>query len=331
MRNLNDFTIKSVLLRYNSVLKRLNILIFLLVVAAEAAMAQYDVEFSHYFDMEPYYNAAAVGKQDKLNIVGAYSMQFAGFEHNPRTMFISADAPFIFLNSYHGAGVQILNDKLGFFTHQRIAVQYALKRPLFGGTLSVGVQGGLILEGYDGSDVVFPDKDDDQAFSKSDINGNTFDLGVGIYYSYGRWYVGASVQHITAPLVELGELNQLQIDRTYYLTGGYNIRLRNPFLTIPTSAIVRYDGTAYRADITARLVYKNENKMLYGGVGYSPTNSVTAFVGGSFHGINLGYSYEAYTTGIGLGHGSHELFVGYQIDLNLQKKGRNLHKSVRYL
>ena len=151
MRNLNDFTIKSVLLRYNSVLKRLNILIFLLVVAAQSAMAQYDVEFSHYFDMEPYYNAAAVGKQDKLNIVGAYSMQFAGFEHNPRTMFISADAPFIFLNSYHGAGVQILNDKLGFFTHQRIAVQYALKRPLFGGTLSVGVQGGLILEGYDGS------------------------------------------------------------------------------------------------------------------------------------------------------------------------------------
>ena len=110
MRNLNDFTIKSVLLRYNSVLKRLNILIFLLVVAAQSAMAQYDVEFSHYFDMEPYYNAAAVGKQDKLNIVGAYSMQFAGFEHNPRTMFISADAPFIFLNSYHGAGVQILND-----------------------------------------------------------------------------------------------------------------------------------------------------------------------------------------------------------------------------
>ena len=154
MRNLNDFTIKSVLLRYNSVLKRLNILIFLLVVAAQSAMAQYDVEFSHYFDMEPYYNAAAVGKQDKLNIVGAYSMQF----------------PFIFLNSYHGAGVQILNDKLGFFTHQRIAVQYALKRPLFGGTLSVGVQGGLILEGYDGSDVVFPDKDDDQAFSKSDIS-----------------------------------------------------------------------------------------------------------------------------------------------------------------
>ena len=318
------------MLRYYSVLKRLNILLFLLVVAAESAMAQYDVAFSHYFDMEPYYNAAAVGKQEKLNIVGAYAMQFAGFEHNPKSMFVSADAPFLFLNSYHGAGIQLLNDQIGLFTHQRIAVQYALKRPLFGGTLSVGVQGGLLLEGFDGSELDLEDSAD-PAFITSEVNGNSFDLGAGIYYSYGRWYVGASVQHITAPLIDLGELNQLQIDRTYYLTGGYNIRLRNPFLTIPTNAIVRYDGVSYRADITARLVYQNDKKMLYGGVGYSPTNSVTAFIGGSFHGINLGYSYEAYTTGIGLQRGSHELFVGYQVDLNLQKKGRNLHKSVRYL
>ena len=70
---------------------------------------------------------------------------------------------------------------------------------------------------------------------------------------------------------------------------------------------------------------------MYGGVGYSPTNSVTVMVGGSFHGIMLGYSYEAYTSGINPGNGSHELFVGYQHDINLTKKGRNLHKSVRIL
>ena len=52
------------------------------------------------------------------------------------------------------------------------------------------------------------------------------DLGVGVYYIHNNWYVGASVQHLNAPLVELGEKNELQIDRTYYLTGGYNIKLR---------------------------------------------------------------------------------------------------------
>ena len=95
--------------------------------------------------------------------------------------------------------------------------------------------------------------------------------------------------------------------------------------------LARTDGTAYRADVTGRLFYRNNGKVLYGGVGYSPTNSVTVLLGGSFHGIVVGYSYEVYTSAISIGNGSHELFIGYQHDLNLAKKGRNLHKSVRIL
>ena len=71
--------------------------------------------------------------------------------------------------------------------------------------------------------------------------------------------------------------------------------------------------------------------MMYAGLGYSPTNSVTLYLGGNFHGVTLGYSYEMYTGAIAIGNGSHELFVGYQTDLNLFKKGRNRHQSVRIL
>ena len=95
--------------------------------------------------------------------------------------------------------------------------------------------------------------------------------------------------------------------------------------------LVRTDGVAWRGDVSGRLVYTNDKKMLYGGVSYSPTNSVTVLVGGSFHGIHIGYSYEAYTSGISLGNGSHELLITYQTDINLFKKGRNKHKSVRIL
>jgi hypothetical protein len=66
-------------------------------------------------------------------------------------------------------------------------------------------------------------------------------------------------------------------------------------------------------------------------VGYSPTNSVTVYLGGDFHGISIGYSYEIYTNGLKIGNGSHELKVGYQTDLNLFKKGRNKHQAVRIL
>ena len=324
------YTINREILRYNIVFKRLYIILSLTVLFAAGARAQYDASFSHYWDLEPYFNPAAVGKQPKLNVVGAYAISMAGFENNPRTMYVGADMPFYFIGAYHGAGVSLLNDQIGLFTHKRIALQYAYKRRLFGGTISVGAQFGFVNEQFDGSKVDLGEAGD-PAFATSDVNGNSMDLAAGLYYTHGRWYAGISAQHLTSPLVELGETNELQIDPTFYLTGGYNIKLRSPFVTIPTSVLVRTDGKAYRADVTARVVYTNDKKMMYAGVSYSPTNSVTAVIGGMFHGINLSYSYEMYTSALSIGNGSHELTVGYQTNLNLFKKGKNKHKSVRIL
>jgi hypothetical protein len=54
-------------------------------------------------------------------------------------------------------------------------------------------------------------------------------------------------------------------------------------------------------------------------------------VGGKFQGVLVGYSFEAYTNGISIKNGSHELFVGYQMDVDLGKKGKNRHQTVRTL
>lgn len=310
--------------------KRLYILLALTAAFSLGARAQYDVSFSHYWDLEPYFNPAAVGKQAKLNVAGAYNISMAGFENNPRTMYLGADMPFYFIGAYHGAGISLLNDQIGLFTHQRIGLQYAYKHKLLGGTVSAGVQFAFLSEKFDGSKLDLGESND-PAFSTSSVNGSAMDLAAGLYYTHGRWYAGVSAQHLTSPLVELGEKNELQIDPTFYLTGGYNIKLKSPFVTIPTSLLVRTDGKAYRADVTARVVYTNEKKVMYAGVSYSPTNSVTALIGGTFHGINLSYSYEVYTSAISVGNGSHELSVGYQTNLNLFKKGKNKHKSVRIL
>ena len=58
---------------------------------------------------------------------------------------------------------------------------------------------------------------------------------------------------------------------------------------------------------------------------------MTFLIGGTFHGMVLGYSYEVYTSAVNPGNGSHELFVGYQMDINMVKKGKNKHKNVRIL
>jgi len=316
--------------RYKIVLRR-NLLILALLMAAFAQVkAQYEPSFSHYWAMETSFNPAAVGKQDKINVDVAYNMSLLGFENNPKTMYASADLPFYFLGAYHGVGAKFVNDQIGLFAHSSIAIMYAVRLKMLGGSLSIGVQPTLIGEKFDGSKVV-TEEPNDPAFSTSALTGSGFDLGAGLYYQHRYWYVGASVMHALAPKVELGENNELSISRTYYFTAGGNIRLRNPFLSIQPSVLGRTDGVVYRADVTARLTYQHEKRRLYLGVGYSPTNSVTVYIGGNFHGINLGYSYEAYTNGLKLGNGSHELKVGYQTDLNLFKKGRNRHQAVRIL
>lgn len=301
-----------------------------LMLATMGARAQYDPYFSHYFDMQPSFNPAAAGKEAKLNITGTYAMSMAGFENSPQTMVFSGDMPFVALKNVHGVGLQLMSDKLGLFSHQRISLQYALRKKLGNGWLSVGVQPGIITEKFNGSSVDLIDETD-PVFSKTDIDGNTFDLAAGIYYSGKNWYAGISAQHLTSPTVLLGETNELKIDGTYYLTGGMDFQLRNPLMKVATSAVVRTDGVAYRGDITGRLIYNYQGRMFYAGATYSPTNSVTALVGGQFQGVIIAYSFEIYTNGISFRNGSHEIFLGYQMDVNLSKKGKNRHQTTRTL
>ena len=309
--------------------KRIPIVVLLALITL-TARAQYDVSFGHYWAMEPSFNPAAVGKEPKLNIAGAYALQMAGFEHNPNTMYLAADMPFYALKSYHGAGIQFINDNIGLFSHKRIGLQYAYQPQLLGGKLSLGVQLTMLSENFDGSKVDLIDSND-PAFATSSINGTGFDISAGVYYKHRNWYVGISALHLNSPTVELGEKNELAVSSSYYLTGGYNIQLKIPFLSIQTSVLGRTDGVAYRADVSGRLLYTHEKRVMYVGLSYSPTNSVTIQIGGDIRGVRVGYSYEVYTSAMSIGNGSHELFVGYQTELNLYKKGRNLHKSVRFL
>lgn len=234
-------------------------IIGVMLMALIRASAQQEPSFAHYWALEPSFNPAAVGKAPVINVTGSYAMSMTGFENNPKTMLLAGDMPVRLLNGYHGVGLQLMNDDIGLFTHQRLAVQYANKQRLFGGTLSVGIQIGMLSEKFKGSQLDLDDTSD-EAFSTTDVTGNALDLAVGLYYQHRLWYAGLSVSHATAPSIELGERSIIDISRTYYLTGGYNIQLTNPLLSIHPSVLARTDGTAYRVDVTTRLKYEHENK-----------------------------------------------------------------------
>lgn len=310
-----------------------NIIVILCVfVLSSTTKAQYDPSFVNYWSMPAFYNPAATGQNAELNVEGAYSMQMTGYENAPATMYAFVDLPMFFISARHGIGVGFLNDQIGLFKHQKFYLQYAYHQPLWGGRLSGGVHLAMLNETFDGSGLDVEDSGD-PAFPTSEANGAGFDMNFGIQYARKSWFVGASMMHCLSPTVTLGDEkeNEFSIDASYYLLGGYNIKLRNPLYTIHTTAMFRTDAVNYRGDITARVAYNGTKYNFYGGLSYSPTNSVSLLIGGLFHGLKIGYAYEMYTSGIGAESGSHEIILGYKTELNLSKKGKNKHKSVRIL
>ena len=295
--------------------------------------AQWDVQWSDYSRLRSFYNPAVSGTDGQLSVQAAYSMQFAGYDDAPQTMYIGADLPIYFLGPRHGGGVSFMNDNIGIFSTKKIALQYSFNYAVGKKKktrIAIGVQGAILSENIDGSKVVL-EKSGDDAFPTSQVDGNGFDLGVGAYLWNQKGWVGMSVQHLTAPLLEMGETYEVQLDRVYYLMGGYNIRLKNSLFSLEPTFMVQTDLQSWREDIECKVAYEFEERKFYVGVGYSPKTSATVMLGGVFHGIQLGYSYQMYTQGISMVNGSHELVLSYLTDLDLFKKGRNKHKSVRFL
>ncbi|MCQ2292951.1 MAG: PorP/SprF family type IX secretion system membrane protein [Bacteroidaceae bacterium] len=300
---------------------------------ATMAKAQQDPLFLQYWMVETQYNPAAVGKQDQLNITAALQTHAMGFDDAGTTLFAGADAAFQIGKSRHGVGGLFQADNIGIFSHKKFSVQYAYQLKMGKGKahrLSIGASADMLAESADGSKAD-TEEGNDPAFGSSQMDGSRIDASVGLLYQFKNFNMGLSMLHATAPEVELGEKNIYDVKRLYNVNAAYVIKTRNPYFTVMPSAAFRTDLNEWRADVTARFAFERDKKNFNFGADYAPLHSFAIFIGCVFHGINICYSYEANTEGMGIGAGQHEVTLGYKLDLNLGKKGRNLHKTVRWL
>ncbi len=293
--------------------------------------AQYDAHFTHYWKMHNFYNPAGAGFEKEMAIYAAYSNQMTGFEGNPKTMLINIDAPIPFIKSDHNLGLGILNDDIGLFSNQRLYLNYAYGFKLFKGRFAIGIQAGLVNSSFESKDIDFGGESNDPAFPSGNADGNNLDLGAGILYQHKYFHAGVSAFHLNAPLIELGEKNEIQIDPYFNFLAGGNIPLKNPLLSIQPSLMVMTDFVSWRADISARATYSYDEKEFFGGITYSPMTSVAVILGMEMMNISLSYGYELFTSGVGAANGNHDIYIGYKIDLGTFKKGKNKHNSIRIL
>lgn len=314
-------------------MKKYLLFIVLIVTGVTGIRAQYDSQLSQYFMAMGYYNPAYAGVREDLNLLALSRLQWIGIEGAPKSFFIHADMPFKLGKTNHGVGLLIFTEGIGLFQNTHVNLQYAYKQKLLGGTLSAGLQFGLVNQSFNGEKVFYPTsqfhQQQDQAIPNVQVSGMGMDIGAGLYYTHKKFYVGLGVTHLNKAEVRLDEYSSMYLSSTYNLIGGYNIQLRNPLYELQPSVFFKTDMQSFQADITARLVY---NKMFNGGFSWRVNESVILLLGAKFGSFHVGYAYDFPTTPILKGtSGSHELMVSYKLKLKKSKSGKNKHKSVRIL
>ena len=307
------------------------------------AKAQADAQFSQYYEVQNYYNAGAIGTTDLLKIRGGARLQWMGIQNAPRTFVVAADMPFKLFNKRFGVGLVMQQESLGLFKNLTLGAQVAYKQKLFKGVLSIGAQIGFIDQSFKGTDVYIPDDDDyhqssDDAIPTQDIRGNAFDVGFGLHYTHKWFWTGISLTHATSPSMtmnaESGENGnehnyEFQMGRTLYFMAGSNIPIKNTLFEVIPSVLVKSDFTFTSWEATARCRY---NKFLTAGVGYRWNDAVYAVLSAEFKGFYIGYSYDYPTSAIAKAStGSHEIFAGYSLKLDLSDKNKHRHKSIRIM
>ena len=305
----------------------------LLVISVLPATAQLDVPTSMNWATPTLYNAATAGSDSALHVTAFNRMQWVGVDDAPQTFFVSADLPFKLGSRRAGAGVTILNDQEGLFTTTYVNAQANYSRSLWGGRLALGVQPGFVNQVFKGGEVSIPTGDawdpSDESIPTTDVSGMGFDLGLGAYYEWGRFYGGISVQHLLGTQLELGDYAYTELSQTFYFHAGGNIPIKRTLFILHPSLLVRTTFQFAQIDVTMRATFDHK---FWGGITYRPGDAVALMVGADVGAVRIGYSYDVGISRIGFeSGGSHELLMGWTMHLDLDKKNRHGAKSIRIL
>lgn len=323
---------------------RLSLLLAVLSASFRAA-AQADVQFSQYYEVPSYYNPSAIGLTDFLRIRGGMRMQWVGIDGAPRDFVGTADMPLKLMGKRFAVGVMFDTDKAGLYNSLNAGAQFAYTRRLLGGNISVGLQVGLFDQGFKGSEVYIPDDDNfhdsnDDGIPDRDIHGTALDLAFGLWYSHRYFSAGISATHLTSPTVTMTAESasggqtidrefQFQARRTLYFTAQSNIPINNTLFEIVPSVLVKSDFSFTTGEATVRCRY---DKFLTFGLGYRWRDAIIASVAAEFKNIFIGYSYDYATSAIAkASSGSHEVFAGYRMKIDMSDKNRHRHKNIRLM
>lgn len=319
---------------------------------AGSSFGQQESQFTQYY-MNPYvYNPAASGTTSLVDANLGFRQQWAGMDGAPRTFFASAHSQIrlrkkdnqvlqefrpdgAFFRSpdvstgmvKHVVGGKVFSDQMGPFNKTHLGGSYAFHFPLIKSVnMSFGLAAGWSNFGLNTSKVnLF--QSEDGAYANLVGNGgnqNFFDMQAGTHIYHKFFELGYSMTQVIRNKYSVGEVSTgSRFERHHFVYLAGNIELTDEWCVSPTIFIRAVKNAPFNIEGMLRVQY---NKMVWLGVGYRNTQTITLGLGANFaRNFRLGYSYDS---GIGKfrtvqGGGSHEIVLGF-----IMGKNRNLSKEI---
>lgn len=310
-----------------------SLLILILLLFPICANAQIDAQLSQYWALPGYLNPAAIASGEQLTVSALSRLQWVGMPNAPKTFLGTAEMPFRFMKRQQAVGLLVISDQAGLFSHQTYQLQYAVRFKWGRGTFSTGIRLGATDQTFDGTKIEIPESEEndsaDEAIPRTRVSAMAFDAALGVSYQHPCFTLALSSTHLTSPELELDQHSYIKLDRLYYLTGTGNIVLRNPLYELQPGFLLKSDLRSWQTELTMRMLYK---KVVWGGISWRRKDAVVFLAGGKIGRVTVGYAYDLTTSAVRkAAKGSHELFVTYQMPVELGRKGNNRYKSIRIL
>ena len=276
-------------------------------------------------------NPAFSGSYDQFNALAIHRSQWVGYGGgSPTTQHVSVEAPVYFLHG--GAGISLVNDKLGNEYSRGVSLSYAYQTKLTKKSeLGVGFNVGFMDVGFEG-DWVTPGNDqglDDPSIPAIGSNDVVPDLGLGVYYRMKELYIGYSVTHLNqATAVYDNADRDFEFKRHHYLTLGWLHELTSDLVLRP-SMHIKSDQVSTQIDFNVNVNYGDN---LWGGMTYRLDDAVVVIAGYNINeNLKFGYAYDITTSDLkSESSGSHEILLRYSFKMRPPGKLPTHYRNIRY-
>ena len=292
--------------------------------ATSATGQQISLNSLYTFD-EIVINPAIAGSKNYTPVNFTFRRQWFGIESAPVTQMLSMHT---YVGSNLGLGGFIFNDVTG--PTRRTGVNFSAAYHLrltsdYSHTLSFGIAAVLFQHIYQ-KDKLITDIPNDIAIQRLSSNELVPDANFGVYYYYKeKAYLGLTAQNLVQSRVDLFNVKYKilnPIERSYYLSGGYDFSLGKDFTLKPSFLLRAMEHTPMQFDITAKLLLK---QMFWVGASYRNKDAIVGMLGLTINKFSLGYAYDLPLSDLKhYSSGSHEICLGYYFANESDKKRKNI-------